>query len=199
MFKLGVVGLICLTLGLFTIKHHPIAEASNSQKNMVGLPDTIFWRPDIKLHWVDFRSKPDKASSFVAYSSTFITLKYSIKFKGGKVIPDFNVSCGFNCKKSWARKDKPDLLTQELLEHEQLHFDIAELTARKLIKTLKNQSYTKANYEYKIEGIRNNIINEGDDLQNRYDKETGHGTNSKEQLAWKNRIELELKKTGLWR
>lgn len=168
-------------------------------KIQTELPDTIYWRSDIKIHWVDFRGEAEKESSFLAYTSTLISLKYSIQIKGDKVIPEFNVSCAFNCNKSWARKDEPDFLNETLLEHEQLHFDIAELTARKLRKALNNQKFTKENYEYKIEAIRSSILKNGGLMQDHYDNESGHGTQVKEQKMWQKKIEQELKKYAEWK
>jgi hypothetical protein len=199
MFKLTFF-IILSSSSIFLGKSFYSSEATSVfYKNKSELPDTIYWRPDIKLHWVDFRGEVDYKSSFLAYTSTIISLKYSIQFRGSNVIPEFYVTCAFNCNKSWARKDKPDLLNASLLDHEQLHFDIAELTARKLRKALHNQKFTKDNYQYKIEGIRNSILKDGENMQERYDKETGHGTHIKEQALWKKRVEQELKKTLAWR
>jgi len=199
MSKIALFLLISLGSFFYTEHHEKLVLDSAINDCATGLPDSIYWRPDIKLHWVDFRGKPDKSSPFLAYTSTIISLKYSVSIKGEKVFPVFKISCIFNCNKSWARKDKPDLLTAALLDHEQIHFDIAELTARKLRKTLQNQKYTADNYEYKIEAIRNKVLKEGELMQELYDKETGHGTQVKEQALWKNRIEQEIKKTSAFR
>jgi hypothetical protein len=164
-----------------------------------ALPDTIFWTPNLKLHWVDFRGTVSENSPYSAFTNTVISLKYSFKLNGKQVIPQFKVDCMFNCLKSWARKDNPDLLTDELLMHEQLHFDIAELTARKLRNALKNQKYTLENYEFKIDAIRNRIILDGERMQERYDLETGHGSQKKEQSIWEQKIAKELKRSSTWR
>jgi hypothetical protein len=199
MSKLAVIIILSFFSTLYSNSFFKSTSLSADNNSETELPDTIYWRSDIKLHWVDFRGEADIKSPFLAYTSTIISLKYSIQFKGSNVIPEFYVTCAFNCNKSWARKDKPDLLNASLLDHEQLHFDIAELTARKLRKALHNQKFTKDNYQYKIEGIRNSILKDGENMQERYDKETGHGTHIKEQALWKKRVEQELKKTLAWR
>ncbi|MFN4123548.1 MAG: DUF922 domain-containing protein [Flavobacteriales bacterium] len=164
-----------------------------------NLPDTIYWSPDIRLHWVDFRGDINHNSPYSAYTSTIISLKYSFRIQDKKVIPDFQVHAMFNCNKSWARKDLPDRLTDDLLQHEQLHFDLAELVARKLKKALLEQDYTQKNYEFKISAIRKRIITDGDRMQERYDIETGHGSNKKEQQLWIAKVESELNRYSKWR
>jgi hypothetical protein len=164
-----------------------------------NLPDTIYWSPDLRLHWVDFRGEINYNSPYSAYTSTIISLKYSFRIRDKKVIPDFQVFAMFNCNKSWARKDLPDRLTDELLQHEQLHFDIAELVARKLKKALLEQDYTQKNYEFKINAIRKRVISDGDRMQERYDIETGHGSNKKEQQLWISKVESELSRYSKWR
>ena len=82
----------------------------------------------------------------------------------------------------------------QLLEHEQIHFDIAEVTARKIrarFADFKNACAepggTDAIQQMVVEADR-----ELQEEQQRYDRETAHGTNARVQDQWRRRIRTLL-------
>ena len=79
-----------------------------------------------------------------------------------------------------------------ILAHEQIHFDISELYARKLRKELKehkNQLTLKRGY---MSRVFNQIYGESENRQTLYDQETEGGQNEAQQALWKAIIEKEL-------
>src|SRR5690606_32551892 len=76
-----------------------------------------------RLQESDFRGIPDVDSPSDAGASVKITAK---PFVSGKRI-EYDVRAIFDRQRSWARG-----MSTSLLEHEQLHFVIAELYARKM-------------------------------------------------------------------
>ena len=85
-------------------------------------------------------------------------------------------------------------LDMQLLEHEQLHFDIAEVTARKIrarFDDFKNACAEAGG----TEPIQQMIVQADRELQEeqqRYDRETGHGINAPAQDQWRRRVRALL-------
>ena len=101
----------------------------------------------------------------------------------------------FDPAQSWFRRSQnPMQLDMQLLEHEQIHFDIAEVTVRKIRASL--QSFNGACAEAGgTEPIQHLIARADRDLQEeqeRYDRDTGHGVNARVQDQWKRRIRALL-------
>lgn len=86
-------------------------------------------------------------------------------------------------------------LDRQLLEHEQLHFDIAEANARTIRARLAEFRNVCA-HRGGTGPIQEMIARADRDLQEaqrRYDRETGHGANVRAQEQWKRRIGALLK------
>jgi hypothetical protein len=100
-------------------------------------------------------------------------------------IPRYIIKSFFIKDKSWTKVD--DELT---LKHEQLHFDIYELYARKIRKKfeeLNSNSISKTNV---YDSIYFKLVNKAIKENNRYDNEVYF--NNKKQQEWLNRISKEL-------
>src|SRR6187431_1107599 len=85
--------------------------------------DTIYWSPCYKLKWDDFKGKPDTPSKYGAVSNPVV--KYYLSANEDSFT--IRVICFFIKSKSWSIFKNSDTL----LIHEQGHFDISELFARK--------------------------------------------------------------------
>src|ERR1700733_2217591 len=97
-----------------------------------GDKDLIPWQAGHKLVWDDFRAAPDKSSPNAALTSTAINIDYSYSDTGFQ----FHLKCRFNRQTSWGK-----VKTDYILSHEQGHFDVAEIFARKLFKALKEYNF----------------------------------------------------------
>ena len=156
-----------------------------SQKNKTD--GHIKWRDDYKLTWNDFKAKPRK--SHYASAMSDVTFSVSIKSEGNKLYVVIQPS--FDPKGSWVKKDDK---TEYLLNHEQIHFDIYELNARKFRKELQSKKLTTVN----AQSVVNRLIKKYSELnvkiQERYDSETDHSLKKEKQEKWNEKIALELEK-----
>jgi hypothetical protein len=85
-------------------------------------------------------------------------------------------------------------LDLQLLEHEQLHFDIAEITVRKIrarFQDFKN-ACAEAGGTDPIQQMVAQVDRELQEEQQRYDRETGHGINARAQDQWKRKVRALL-------
>lgn len=83
----------------------------------------------------------------------------------------------------------------QLLEHEQLHFDIAEVVVRTIrarFAGFKNACAEPGGTD-EIQPVVVEADRELQEEQQRYDRETGHGTNARAQEEWRRRIQALLK------
>ena len=150
----------------------------------------ILWRSDCHLSSDDFNGKKPRKSRWDAVTVT--QLHYTLRADCKDSIA-VKVTCMFDTKKSWKKYKK---LNPYLLKHEQTHFDIAELYARKLRQDLKKYLLTKDNHfnpEWKLQYIllRNNHGNRH--TQKKYDRQTRHSGRRIKQREWNTKIADELK------
>ena len=75
--------------------------------------------------------------------------------------------------------------------HEQLHFDITEVYARKLRQELAKTKFSK-NAKAEVKEIYRNILKELNDFQNKYDSETNFSRDTVQQLIWNKKIKKAL-------
>ena len=78
-----------------------------------------------------------------------------------------------------------------MLMHEQLHFDISELTSRRLKAQLEKKRFTE-NFRREIREIYDSEIAKGEEMHERYDEETRHGLSKEKQKAWEIKIQALL-------
>ncbi|SFZ92792.1 protein of unknown function [Flaviramulus basaltis] len=152
----------------------------------------ISWNESYKLSWSDFKAKPDNNTSAVAITASGITFGFSVTQTDRNDVVSFSteVYAHFYPEQSWYKVEQADT---HVLGHEQLHFDITELHARKfrqLISLLKISNSIRN----ELKQLHNTINKELAELQNKYDDETNYSRNFEAQQKWKTYIEAELKK-----
>ena len=79
------------------------------------------------------------------------------------------------------------------MSHEQLHFDISELYARKMRNRLASTSFTQ-NVKAEVKQIYKEVLEELEEFQNLYDDQTNFSRDVEQQLIWNNKIEEALNK-----
>ncbi|MBA2611331.1 MAG: hypothetical protein H0U95_05115 [Bacteroidetes bacterium] len=135
------------------------------------------------LSWDDFRGKPEPRNSIASTHYDLIKKCYLKEdFATVQIVAVFFPS------ESWKRKKKDGVLI-----HEQKHFDIVELFARKLRKKIQEGSYTNYNdLIKKLEDLYRYDQKELDHYQNQYDRATNYSRNVRRQRKWNKRISDEL-------
>lgn len=176
---------IFLILSLFSILAHKPNEKVKIEETTNKV--VVSWQKDNTLTWDDFRGVPKSGSVFAAECYWEIQYSYSLNPSRNKV--HFDVFCYFNASKSWV---KPHQKTDGLLQHEQIHFDIAELCSRKLRKKLAQSSFQEESFKNDINIIFDDILYLCDSMQVAYDSQTNHGLNKKQQHFWQENINNNL-------
>ncbi|MAC95442.1 MAG: hypothetical protein CMC96_08065 [Flavobacteriales bacterium] len=153
--------------------------------------DKIEWSENTQLTWEDFKGKPYNSYKHDALSKLEISYWFNVPREGSAQV---EIKAIFYKKSSWV---KPKEKTESLLSHENLHFDIAEVFARKVRKEIKayyeKKGRSKASkLNKKFSKIYNMLYDDYEKYQQLYDKETAYSTNKKEQARWKEKIKREL-------
>lgn len=153
--------------------------------------DTLHWSKDRKLTWEDFQGVQD--TFFIGVAATSSDFFYSSYYTSDTTLV-FVVSTIFFKKYSWVKEEGK---TNYALNHEQGHFDISEIYARKLRKALKNYKLNKATVIEDVKKISENIEKEKDKTQKLYDEETTYPINKLKQKQWDTKIAYWLKNSEL--
>lgn len=154
------------------------------------IEEGILWDFSKRLTWSDFRGKIPPAAVPAATTASGISYKYSANLIHHEVELDFEVNAFFYPNESWY---KPEICDDLILSHEQLHFDISELFARKMRDKLKRTSFSD-NVKAEIRKIYKEILKELEDFQDLYDWETSFSRNAEKQLEWNKKIAEALDK-----
>lgn len=142
----------------------------------------IRWSQDYKLKWSDFKGKvygTSTAASCVVWHS-------SLKRTEG--VFEVEYANEFDRLQSWMT----DTTSSQLLNHEQLHFDINEVFCRKVRKGVIALIETDAISSEDLQVLVDSLSHEKDDYQGLFDKETAHGAYGLKQLEWRRKIDYEL-------
>lgn len=147
-------------------------------------PNLIQWSAERKLTWQDFKAQPDKNSTNAALTSSRINIDFGYSNSGLK----YNIKCGFDQNLSWGR-----IKNDYILAHEQGHFDISEIHARKLYKFLRAYKFNLRTVSTDVSKIYDTVMKEHHAFQNQYDLETNYSRDPGQQNAWKNKIDSILR------
>lgn len=148
----------------------------------------IEWNATRPLSWKDYLHRPTENAFGDAFALTSVT--HSVRGGISKGKPNFEVYVLFVREESWT-SDSTDMA---LLAHEQLHFDIAELYARKLRKQIeamgKQEVTDLKEYRKKIQYLLDQFKLKSSD----YDEETVHGRIGEKQEEWRIFVSSEMQR-----
>lgn len=147
--------------------------------------DLIHWNKRHQLSWNDYQGKPGSDATAAASTATYLGVEYS--FKDGKL--GYVITCSFSRSRSWGMHKN-----DHILAHEQGHFDIAEIFARKLHQRLKAYQFNRTTYQNDLRVIYENTMDQKEEMQNNYDQETNHSIDKERQAEWLKKISNELDK-----
>lgn len=153
------------------------------------IEEGVLWNSAKRLTWSDFRGKVPPASVPAATTASGISYTYTANLLHHEVKLDFEVNAYFYPNESWY---KPEVCTENTLAHEQLHFDISELFARKMRKRLRRTSFSD-NVKAEVREIYQEILKELGDFQDQYDWETNFSRNKEKQMEWNKKIAKAMK------
>lgn len=153
---------------------------------------SIPWQPGFRLSWSDFRGQPMAGRRIAATTASGLSYSYTARGGPDGYELDFTVDSYFYPDKSWYR---PELCDSLVLSHEQIHFDISELFARRLRARLRQIRFT-GRVKAGVRKIFAEVNRELSEFQARYDRETDFSRNRESQLAWSRTMANLLSETA---
>ena len=169
-------------------------ETSACRSTSNGL--AIDWHVHDKLGYSDFKAGEKNSRGF-AIATASSNFGYEVDENIDRFSIDIYVQ--FYCKESWWN---PNIRMDDVLSHEQLHFDICELYGRKFYKAVLELKEKDKFNEHSIEKLYIILEDEFDEYQDLYDDETDHSTNGDMQRNWDDHIHSELERlkdyAGYW-
>ncbi len=162
----------------------PLALLAQSNKE-----ELLDWSDTRKLTWADYKANPDPDSDAAASTTTYLVIDYNITSRSFS----YKIESRFSKTHSWGLHK-----TEYILSHEQGHFDIAEIFARKLNKKMSEYNFNNKTYQKNLQKIYDEVTKEKEDLQNNYDNETNHSIRKEEQAQWLKKIKLLLEEYAAW-
>jgi predicted secreted Zn-dependent protease len=143
----------------------------------------IRWSAVKRLTWNDYLASPSTSNDIAAITSTALGMEYHVRNNS----ITYNISCRFSKIKSWGRYK-----TDYILQHEQGHFDITEIFARRLVKAVREYKFDPKKYQDDLSKLYKKIMEEKEEFQEKYDEETDFSRNKVKQAEWLKKIMQEL-------
>jgi hypothetical protein len=163
------------------------------------LPDSeniVIWDERYKLDIDDFWEKernPKMKDNVLGYVHMSGGIKISVLW--GKVV--IKVYAAVDKSKSWIDKKESEEDIQYTLNHEQRHFDLAEIIAREIRKKIIRKFWFRISLSWKDLRYIDNLCDEYSKIQDQYDSEIkNEGKYAQER--WDKWIDEELERTKKW-
>ena len=154
-----------------------------------SVTDTIYYDMDQRLHWPDFKGRPDNNSIAAAVTESGFGYKMAMRSKDGATNLVITVYCYFNKRSSWVKKGMD---TDYALTHEQHHFDITYINTYSFVQKLKAAKFTWSNYSGLVDSIYDECYASLRKMQDDYDGQTSNGRIRKIQADWNEKIDSML-------
>jgi hypothetical protein len=156
----------------------------------IALHDGLPWSSTRALTWVDYKGRVPAADTDGAHTA------YSL-FSAGRCVRrsfDFRVTAAVLPAQSWV---KPTVVadrtrSRNTLRHEQTHFDLTEVYARRMRQYFGELYEPCLKSEVELDALAQKFVQQESDAQKLYDQETNHGLLAAKQTAWNNEVAKEL-------
>ena len=173
----------------------------------------IRWDASRPLRWSDFQGAvdPNAGPRAAALTAASLSLGAELEVRRGRrceyEITSIETSAQFHPQHSWVLERAR---TDAVLQHEQGHFDLTDVFravlereagrlvgAARTCRSDDDMTAIEAEVGELVAELRERIFAELDEVQRRYDAQTGHGTLPDMQSAWSERIRRALSR-GAW-
>jgi hypothetical protein len=153
--------------------------------------DAMTWTATRKLDWKDFKAKPPAGRLQGALSA--ISHEYAVGCRDQ--VLQVRVQTLFLPDKSWVAQR---ILTSGLasrvgIRHEQVHFDLAEVYARRMRKLFRELRDPCRHSDAALVEMAEQVLKELGTAQRRYDIDTENGQLEAKQNDWERNVAGELK------
>ncbi len=181
--------LVSLSFNTYQQMNNPTFLKSINLHRFIAQRDSLIsWSSNRKLTWNDFKGKPNYNEIYAA--RTYFSILLKPKTYQDSIVVTINNQ--FEIYNSWIKMK--DTTTIFLLDHEQGHFDIAEICARSIRQAVSNSTFKNRESAHRF-------LNDTYDYQwslylklnALYEKETDHCKNKIKQKEWSEKIAKMLK------
>lgn len=147
----------------------------------------VFWYPERPLVIEDFRADTaNRPFQAVTHSGVFYYMQHTPYSKEIFIMTRARFSPDY----SYFRRYEVDSLDLDVLAHEQLHFDISEIYARRLYKALIEMKHNPGDIESTAMPAFNSIRQKLSIKQDQYDADVYE--HPEHQQKWRTWVEMEL-------
>jgi hypothetical protein len=164
-----------------------LLTAGPAAAQQVKLPTgAIRWSASRPLTVADFKGRPKPNQGHAALTSANINTGATCRsnvFTG-------TAQASFDPATSWVRE--PATITPALLRHEQLHFDIAEVYARRLRQQLATMHTPCNQLGSTFDRISQKAYADWQQAEDTYDRDTNHGLQHERQTQWETQVRRQL-------
>lgn len=150
--------------------------------------EKVFWHERNEITWDDF-TEIDKLSNNKEAIINWGIACEALFYESDNLVCE--IKTFVNVDNTFVLKDYPK--TNNLLLHEQGHFDIGEIYARKIRKALAGKKFKKEKLNRDFKRITDLFLKECENYQDLYDVETNHSKDTVIQKLWNVKIAKELK------
>jgi hypothetical protein len=155
--------------------------------------DTIYYNINRPLNWDDFKDKA-RSGRFAAEVFPGFGFDEDIKVDNSIIYIDVALKVYIPKSACWV---KPDYRTDEVLSHEQRHFDVVKIISERYKQQLLHTKLPVENYDGALHAAYFKYMHEMNVMQDAYDGETRHGLDAFAQAQWNRKIQEELKGYGI--
>ena len=170
----------------------PIAPPLDTEiAQQMAAQDAMAWTAARRLAWSDFRGRPPSGGTEGA--QTAYSLYYGLRCT--RDLFQFHVLAGFLPRDSWVKPTvvaNPDE-SRRTLDHEQTHFDLSEVYARRMRKHFADLFRPCDQPLESWRTVAQKYLRDEASAQDRYDEETRHGLIAARQRTWGADVAQQLK------
>lgn len=172
----------------------PVLAVAQVRRQSTGLRQTlerqiadrsgVIWSGTRHLTWDDFKGAAGAAAAAEEAAHLEYGLFYGVHCAGSTL--DFQVLTAMIPSDSWVRRSAIESPADNArtLQHEQTHFDLAEVHARKMRKYFDGMYEPCLRSNEELAAIADGLIQADSAEQKRYDDETRNGRRVDKQRAW---------------
>lgn len=169
----------------------PLPSLGHQIQDDMAARGAFAWSTTRRLRWADFAGTPAPAAgdegALTAYS-----IFYGVRCTGDSF--SFLAVAGFLPHESWV---KPEVTadrarSERTLRHEQTHFDLTEVYARRLRKAFSDQYEPCRRSDEELDGLAKQYLAAEKAEQRRYDEGTHHGLVAGVQASWDHQVAADL-------
>jgi hypothetical protein len=189
-----VAGVICVVAGCTSVRSiRAPAEPSVADTIAAQLAkdDAIPWASRRPLTWADFRGRAPDQPGVVA-AETAYTILHGVRCAGSTF--EFRVVAAFRPRDSWVRQSilGAPADAARALRHEQTHFDLAEVHARRMRRYFAELIAPCRLSTGDLAASADRMDRDERAAQAQYDADTDHGRDAAQQARWNKTVSDDL-------